>query len=141
MQSPGFQEGVEQIVAEDPSYHPEAYAFLRDALEATLKRRKKNRKDASLHVSAVELLEGFRLHALQEFGSMTVMVLDYWGIRSCEDVGRMVFNLVRARVFGKTDEDTLESFRDGYDFTEAFVAPFLPENLSGNQPGVVGRNA
>jgi uncharacterized repeat protein (TIGR04138 family) len=39
----------------------------------------------------------------------------------------MVFNLVNAEVFGKTDEDTIESFRDVFDFTEVFVAPFRPE--------------
>ena len=58
---------------------------------------------------------------------MAITVLDYWGIRSSEDVGNMVFNLVGAGVFGKTDDDTIESFREGYDFAEAFVLPFRPE--------------
>ncbi len=62
-------------------------------------------------------------------------------MRSCEDVGNMVFNLVNAGAFGKTDEDTIESFRQGYDFREAFVIPFLPEptNLSAGASGVVGK--
>ena len=74
---------------------------------------------------------------------MAITVFDYWGLRSCEDVGNMVFNLVRIGVFGKTDEDTLESFRAGYDFQDAFVAPFRPdpENLSEPGSGVVGRKA
>jgi uncharacterized repeat protein (TIGR04138 family) len=137
----GFQGAVEKIVAEDSRYDGEGYAFLRDALDATLKRRKKARKDASANVSAAELLEGFRLHALQEFGPMALTVLNYWGIHNCEDIGHMVFNLVESGVFVKTDEDTIESFREGYDFEEAFVQPFLPapENLSKNDPGVVGR--
>lgn len=142
MQSIGFQEALEQILASDTRYHAEAYAFLRDALESTLKRRKKARKDSpSTHVNAAELLEGFRLHALQECGPMAVTVLDYWGVRSCEDVGNLVFNLVNAGAFGKTDEDTIENFRQGYDFREAFVVPFLPEpaNLSAGASGVVGK--
>lgn len=143
MQTIGFQEAVEKILGADPRYHAEAYAFLRDALDATLKRRKKSKKELSAHVSATELLDGFRLHALQECGPMAITVFDYWGLRSCEDIGNMVFNLVQAGVFGKTDEDTIESFREGYDFQEAFVIPFrpAPENLSTNGPGVVGRNA
>lgn len=143
MQTIGFQEAVEKIQKEDSRYHAEAYAFLRDALDATLKRRKKAKKEVPAHVSAAELLEGFRLHGLQECGPMAITVFDYWGLRSCEDVGNMVFNLVRIGVFGKTDDDTLESFRAGYDFQEAFVAPFRPdpENLSEPGPGVVGRNA
>jgi uncharacterized repeat protein (TIGR04138 family) len=28
--------------------------------------------------------------------------------------------------FGKTDQDTRDDFRDGYDFNEAFRKPFLP---------------
>ena len=141
MQAIGFQGAVEKILAEDSRYDVEGYTFLRDALDATLKRRKKARKDAPGNVNAAELLEGFRLHTLQEFGPMSVTVLGYWGVRSCEDIGHMVFNLVQSGVFVKTDEDTIESFREGYDFEEAFVIPFLPapDNLSTNGPGVVGR--
>ena len=127
MQQTGFQEAVEEICREDKRYHSEAYGFLRDALESTMKRRKKTRKESGSHVGAVELLDGFRLHALEEFGPMSLMVLNYWGLRASEDVGNMVFNLVNAQVFGKTDEDTVESFREVFDFTEVFVLPFQPD--------------
>ena len=127
MQQTGFQEAVEKLCREDKRYHAEAYAFLRDSLEATMKRRKKTRKEVGSHVGAEELLDGFRLHALDEFGPMSLMVLNYWGVRTSEDVGNLVFNLVAAGVFGKTDEDTIESFREIFDFEEVFVEPFRPE--------------
>jgi uncharacterized repeat protein (TIGR04138 family) len=38
----------------------------------------------------------------------------------------MVFNLIEAGAFGKTEEDTREDFANGYDFDEAFRKPFLP---------------
>ncbi|MDX2079163.1 MAG: hypothetical protein SFU53_00105 [Terrimicrobiaceae bacterium] len=138
MQSIGFHEAVEALSREDRRYHPEAYAFLRDALEATLKRRKKLKKETGGHVGAAELLEGFRLHALSEFGPMAMTVLDYWGVRSCEDVGQMVFNLVQAGVFGKTDDDSIEDFRGHYDFRQAFVVPFQPDRLNKPAPDGVG---
>jgi uncharacterized repeat protein (TIGR04138 family) len=143
MQAVGFQEALERIFANDSRYHTDAYLFLRDALEATLKRRKKARKDSSGHVAAAELLEGFRLHSLQEFGPMAITVFDYWNVHSSEDIGNMVFNLVQVGIFGKTDEDTPESFREGYDFVEAFVLPFrpAPEKLSATGSGVVGKKA
>jgi uncharacterized repeat protein (TIGR04138 family) len=143
MQTIGFQEALERLFAIDSRYHPEAYVFLRDALEATLKRRKKTRKEVSPHVGAAELLDGFRLHALQEFGPMAITVFGYWGVHSSEDIGSMVFNLVQVGVFGKTDEDTPESFREGYDFVEAFVRPFrpAPEKLSAIGSGAVGKKA
>jgi uncharacterized repeat protein (TIGR04138 family) len=38
----------------------------------------------------------------------------------------MVFLLVEAGAFGRTENDSVEDFEVGYDFHEAFVAPFLP---------------
>lgn len=58
MQTIGFQETIEALSREDNRYNPEAYLFLRDSLEATIKRRKKSRKETSPHVGAIELLEG-----------------------------------------------------------------------------------
>ncbi len=136
MQTTGFQEAVEAVSRDDKRYHPEAYVFLRDSLEATLKRRKKATKEVGGHVAATELLDGFRIHALAEFGPMAMTVLDYWGVRCSEDVGHMVFNLVQAGVFGKTDEDSLESFvAGGFDFRAAFVAPFHSGQIPLNAPG------
>ena len=137
MQTTGFQEAVEAVSRGDKRYHPEAYVFLRDSLEATLKRRKKATKEVGGHVAAKELLDGFRIHALGEFGPMSMTVLDYWGVRCSEDVGHMVFNLVQAGVFGKTDEDSLESFvAGGFNFRAAFVTPFAcgqnPLNAQGS---------
>jgi len=124
-----FQEKIEQLTDKDSRFAPEAYYFLRDVLETALKSRRKAKRDPSPHVSAGELLEAFRTHALKEFGPMARTVLEYWGIQSCEDVGTMVFNLVAAGIFGKTEQDTIDSFRDeGYDFEEVFSAPFRPGN-------------
>ncbi|MFA7345689.1 MAG: Minf_1886 family protein [Terrimicrobiaceae bacterium] len=136
MQTTGFQEAVEAVSRDDKRYHPEAYVFLRDSLEAALKRRKKATKEVGGHVAAAELLDGFRIHAIGEFGPMAMTVLEYWGVRSSEDVGHMVFNLVQAGVFGKTDEDSLESFvAGGFDFRSAFVVPFASGKNPLNGPG------
>lgn len=117
-----FQEKVEQLTEQHPAYAAEAYFFLREVLDFAIKSRKKKRRDPSPHVSAAELLEAFRLYALKEFGAMAGTVFEYWGVTSCEDIGHMVFHLVEAGVFGKTDQDTLEAFRQGYRFEDAFSA-------------------
>ncbi len=134
MQPNNFNESIAAICAQDPRYHREVYFFLRDSLEDTIKRRRKSRKEAPTDVAAPELLDGFRLYALKEYGPMAGTVLDYWGIRSTSDVGNLVFNLVEAHVFSKTDRDTPEAFADGFDFETAFDAPFRPKrkNLSKN---------
>ncbi|MEP6809052.1 MAG: Minf_1886 family protein [Chthoniobacterales bacterium] len=127
MQKIGFAEALDAIVATDPRYSRDAYVFLRDALDYTTKQQKKIKGGPVRHVAGPELLQGVRLYALKEFGPMVVTVLSYWGIRCCEDIGHMVFNLIGAGIFGKTEEDSIEDFKSVYDFEEAFVKPFLPE--------------
>lgn len=127
MQKPGFAEAVDSIVAKDNRYDREAYAFVRDALDFTLKQRKKtNRDEIQRHVSGRELLEGVRQFAIKEFGPMVMTVFSYWGIHKCEDFGSIVFHLIPAGIFGKSDHDSIDDFKDGFVFWEAFVEPFLP---------------
>jgi uncharacterized repeat protein (TIGR04138 family) len=127
MQKTGFTEALERAVETDPRYNREGYLFLQDALDFTMKSRKKQKTELSRHVTGQELLEGIRQYALKEFGPMVTTVFEAWGIRRCEDFGEMVFNLIRVGIFGKTDSDTLDDFGNGYDFHKAFELPFLPE--------------
>ena len=127
MQKIGFAEALDSIVASDPRYQRDAYVFLRDALDFTTKQQKKVRGATVRHVSGPELLGGVRHYALKEFGPMVMTVFDSWGIHSSEDIGNMVFNLIGAGIFGKTEEDSIEDFRNVYHFEEVFVKPFAPE--------------
>ncbi len=126
MQKIGFAEALDSIVANDPRYHRDAYVFLRDALDYTTKQQKKSKGAAVRHVAGPELLEGVRLYGLKEFGPMAMTVFSHWGIQRCEDIGNMVFNLIGAGIFGKTEQDSIEDFKAVYDFHEAFVKPFQP---------------
>src|SRR5215468_6192789 len=127
MQKIGFAEALDAIVASDPRYQRDAYVFLRDALDFTTKQQKKIKGTTVRHVSGPELLEGVRQYALKEFGPMVMTVFGYWGLHISEDIGHMVFNLIGAGIFGKTDEDSIEDFKNVYDFREAFAKPFQPE--------------
>jgi uncharacterized repeat protein (TIGR04138 family) len=126
MQKIGFAEALDAIIVSDPRYARDAYIFLRDALDFTTKQQKKVKGTNVRHVSGPELLDGVRRYALREFGPMVVTVFQSWGIGCTEDVGHMVFNLIDAGIFGKTEEDSIKDFRDIYDFDEAFVKPFAP---------------
>jgi uncharacterized repeat protein (TIGR04138 family) len=126
MQKIGFTEALDSIVARDPRYARDAYVFLRDSLDFTTKQQKKIKGATVRHVAGPELLEGVRQYALREFGPMVMTVFSSWGIHCCEDIGHMVFNLIEAGVFGKTEEDSLEDFKNVYDFEAAFVTPFTP---------------
>lgn len=130
MPEPDFDEVVELICKEDPRFDPKAYTFTRHGLDHTvkeLKRRDGERAQKSLHVSGPELLEGLRAYALDQYGPLTLTVLNGWGIRSCGDFGDIVYSLIEYRVFSKTERDRREDFSEVYDFDEAFVKPFLPK--------------
>ena len=121
MKTPSPEELLNGILARDPRYTVEAYAFVRAGLDFTVRRLKKPR-----HVSGQELLEGIREFAIEEFGPMAKTVLNGWGIAHTEDVGEIVFNMVETGLLGKTEKDNRADFANGYDFDEAFRKPFKP---------------
>ncbi len=126
MKNISFEEALALIQQRDARYHPDAYEFLREALDFTLHLYEKPSKGPGRHVSGRELLDGFRQLALKEFGPMAWRVLTHWGLRRTEDVGELVFNLVEVGVLGKTERDRREDFARGYDFEAAFIAPYRP---------------
>ena len=131
MQAASFEEAIEHIASKDDRYHREAYFFLREALEHTQHPTgKPPKKNEVRHVSGQELLNGIREYALQQFGPMTLTVLEEWGIKSCRDFGEIVFNMVEIKLLAKTEKDSREDFRSGYDFHDAFRKPFLPSRIA-----------
>lgn len=135
MQEISFEAAVEKILARDSRYHRDAYAFVREALDYTQKRVGRANGGKLRHVTGQELLEGIRDFALEQFGPMTLTVFEEWGIRRCSDFGEIVFNLIEAGVFSKTERDSRADFAEGYDFEEAFRKPFLPRRkLAPEQP-------
>jgi uncharacterized repeat protein (TIGR04138 family) len=107
------------IVEKDPRYKAEAYAFVHDALGYTWQRLDQRR-----HITGRELLEGIRHLALERYGRMAKAVFNSWGVRTTDDFGAIVFNLVDAGLLSKTEEDHIEDFHDVYDFDEAFVGSY-----------------
>ena len=123
-----FDEVLEKIVTKDARYTREAYIFVREALDHTQKIvGKPSREDMPRHVSGQQLLSGIREYALQQYGPMTLTVLNEWGLRRCEDFGEIVFNMVESSLLAKTEQDSPNDFKGGYNFEEAFRTPFVPK--------------
>jgi uncharacterized repeat protein (TIGR04138 family) len=125
MQKNNFDQVIQDVVHKDQRYSLNAYHFVRDALDFTIKLQKKN-SAANRHVTGSELLDGIRQFTLHEFGPMSKFVLNEWGVATCHDFGQIVFNLVQYGVLGKSDSDKVEDFSETYTFDEAFIQPFLP---------------
>jgi len=126
MQEINFEQTLERILRQDARYHREAYLFVREALDYTQRIVTKNGKEPLRHVSGQELLGGIRAYALQQFGPMARTVFDEWGVRACEDFGEMVFHMVESGLLSKTQSDSRDDFKGGYDFEDAFRKPFRP---------------
>ncbi len=126
MQQASFEKTVNSICKSKSAYKKEAYFFIREALDYTVKNLDKPAPGKRRHVSGIELLEGIKEFSRKEFGPMAITVLRQWGINQTGDFGEIVFALVEAGLLGKTDEDRKEDFYDVYDFHEEFVKPFQP---------------
>ena len=126
MEKPNFDEAIKSIVSQDDRYQPDGYQFLRNVLDHTVSSLRQDELIEHRHVSGPELLEGVVEYGLKEFGPMAVAVLESWGIRSGEDIGTMVFNLIEAGAFGRSDEDSLSDFENVLDLKDELLRPFLP---------------
>lgn len=127
MHKNNFDQVVDTICEKDHRYHPEAYTFVREGLDQTLKNLKRSEAaGADRHVSGPELLEGLRRHTLEEFGPLGCLVLNEWGLHYCRDFGQIVFNLVSHNVLGRSESDSIDDFQEIYTFEQAFEDPFRP---------------
>jgi uncharacterized repeat protein (TIGR04138 family) len=138
-----FWDTVDALREARRRYAREAYGFVVGALGATVQALPPERlADVERrHLSGGELLEGVARLARREFGAMAPMVFAEWGVRSGEDVGEIVFELVRAGQLSARPEDTLDDFRAGFDLSAELrrgidLAPKSPASPS--PPGGAG---
>jgi len=117
----GPEEMARTIVA-DGRYPLDAFEFLHEGLALAARARygEEAGEPGQRHVSGAQLCESLREHAIQRWGPLARTVLDHWHIRSTLDFGRMVYLLVNNGFMQKTDEDSVEDFRDVFDFDQAF---------------------
>lgn len=126
MRDEKFTSTVERIVGNDPRYSSDAYAFISDAVLYTTKKLESEAKSQRRHISGKELLEGIKEFAIQQFGPMAPEVFRSWGLNNTLAIGHVVFNMVNNQLLGKSKEDSIEDFKNGFDFDTEFAKPFLP---------------
>jgi uncharacterized repeat protein (TIGR04138 family) len=106
---------IEEILDADDRYKANAYIFVIIAVERAVSSLPEPR-----HISGGELLRGIADYATEQFGPMAKQVFNFWGIKESLDFGNIVFNLTDKGLLLKTDEDTIDDFRDGFDFKKVF---------------------
>jgi uncharacterized repeat protein (TIGR04138 family) len=122
------EKNIKDIANKDPRYTVEAYIFVLEALDHT-------RREFGLsgHVTGRQLLEGIKALSLQRYGAMTKMVFEHWGVKNTLDFGNIVINMVNEHILSKTPEDSIDDFKDVYDFEDVFVKQYHPDIEKSNR--------
>ncbi len=126
---------LQDVVDDVGVYHLDGYRFVQDGLAFAVMQVHGNGTDirARGHVSGQQLAEGLRDFALQRWGMMAGVVLRRWGIISTMDFGRIVFAMIASGQLQKTDDDSVEDFRNVYDFRTAFDTGYRIETRPENR--------
>jgi uncharacterized repeat protein (TIGR04138 family) len=110
-----LEEAFAKIEKRDGRYHERGYVFVLAALEFA-----QTRLAARRHLNGGELAWACRDFALEQFGLLAPTVLEFWGITSTEDLGRIVFMLIEVGLLARSPTDKQEDFDRVYDFAAAF---------------------
>jgi uncharacterized repeat protein (TIGR04138 family) len=107
-------------------YPIEAFHFIQQGLGHTVEKIHGGLTDprANRHVTGQDLCEGLREFALLKWGLMARTVLRYWNINSTFDFGRIVFAMIDFGLMDRTAQDTIDDFREVYDFKTAFESDY-----------------
>ncbi|MEY4774974.1 MAG: hypothetical protein RIT40_2009 [Planctomycetota bacterium] len=127
-------DSVRKLALNDGRYAPEAFQFLYESLDTAVQLAGRgDREGTDRHVSGQELLLGLRAHAREVFGPLAAPVWRSWGVQEAMDWGHIVFLLVDAGLLNRQESDTIDDFRQGFDFDAYFVreyVPLLPQDWS-----------
>jgi len=121
------QRTLEQVAEDVALYPPAAFDFVEEGLRYTVHNihgDKAKEPEANRHVSGQQLCDGLRALALLKWGMLARTVLRRWNITSTLDFGRIVFALIEAGQMQKTDEDSVEDFKDVFEFKRVFETSY-----------------
>ena len=124
------------LVQSDTRYPIDAYVFVHEALNFASESLELGSVDESAeivqasaipvkrHLTGQELCEAIRRYALNQFGYMSKVVLQSWGITSTSCFGDIVYNLIRIGRMEKSRDDKRDHFNNVYDFNDVFENDF-----------------
>jgi uncharacterized repeat protein (TIGR04138 family) len=123
-----------ELLRRDRRYHRDAYFFVFEALRYAQDHLDVGQPqptvagsmDEERHVTGQQLCEAIRQYAVGQFGFLAKSVLNEWGVRSTNDFGEIVFNLIDIGQMKKTDSDRREDFDKVFEFEDGLRDSFQP---------------
>ena len=122
-----LEQAFAEIRERDGRYQERGYLFVLAALEFA-----QGRLPARRHLTGAELAWACRDFAQEQFGLLAPAVLEYWGVTTTNDFGRIVFMLIDVGLLARQESDRVEDFDSVYDFDGVFRVGY-------RWPGVGGR--
>ena len=113
---------MSDVIARDGRYPPDAFSFLREGMNRAVEKvhGPEAKGESQSHVTGAQVCQAMRDLAIERWGMLAKTVLAKWRIHATIDFGNMVYLLIEHSLMRKTPEDSVEDFRDVYDFDEAF---------------------
>lgn len=121
---------LQDVVEELNLYPAEAFDFVQRGLGCTVAKLygPNPTPREHQHISGRQLCDGLREFALAQWGYLAGTVLRRWNIQSTMDFGRIVFALVESGLMQATDDDSIDDFKNVYDFKTAFEGEYRIES-------------
>ncbi len=128
-----FSHPIFKVLQEDRRYNLEAYQFVREALSYAQEVMELGISEAGedagggaveQHLTGQQLCEASRRYALDQYGLLAKTVLKSWGIQGTTDLGEIVYNLIRADLMKKSEQDRREDFDGVFDFDQGLDRAF-----------------
>ncbi|MGH7179806.1 MAG: Minf_1886 family protein [Tepidisphaeraceae bacterium] len=113
---------LRDVVSDIGLYPIEAFEFVQQGLAVSVREIHGKRPDPEQirHIRGQQLCDGLRRFAIKRWGMLARTVLSLWHINSTLDFGRIVFAMVDAGLMSTSEDDSLEDFRNVFDFKAAF---------------------
>jgi uncharacterized repeat protein (TIGR04138 family) len=122
--SSSYETLFEALLAAERDFPADAYHFVQQGVQYTSTAvhgaYDEEKPQLNRHVTGQELAHGLRDYAVECYGPLARTVLRHWNIRSTYDFGRIVYAMINAGILQKQPTDSIDDFRDVYDFKADF---------------------
>ena len=108
---------IEVIAKKNGKYKPDAYRYALQVIADVFALKKASIiTDEQISLPAREVLRGLKVYGWMYYGPLAEHVFEKWGLRHGKDFGEVIFDLVDAGFIGKSPNESVTDYAEGFDF-------------------------